>query len=125
MSNNPKRKKRFNVNAINVICGDCNILMKRWNEPYQVDEDHFYTKCPKCGMHIKHYKKTFYRIEENGRIALEIRWDKDMEWKKEFLQKEENYWTNRRNQEEEIEGLNKAMEEEYRKEMKEAKDNKE
>lgn len=115
----PKPKKRFNVNAITVVCGDCNVLMKRWDEPYEPTEEHFYTRCPKCKMHIRHYENTFFRIEENGRVSIEIRWDKDLEWKKEFQQKEKNYYERMKQEKKEMEEFNKAMDAEYRKEMKE------
>jgi len=118
-----RKKKRFNVRVIDIVCGDCKKKMLRWTNPYEQKEEHFETKCPKCGMHIRHYEKTFYCINEHGRIYLEIIWDKDLDWKKEFLQKEENMWAARNQRNKEMDEFNKAMDAEILKDMKEAKNN--
>jgi len=101
----PTKKKRFNVKVIKIICGDCNAVMERWINPNDTTEEHFETRCPICGMHIK-----FYCIDENGRSYLEVRWNKDLEWKKEFLEKEKNYYENKKAQKEEYERIYEAFE---------------
>ena len=109
----PKRKKRFKANVIKVVCTDCQAVMERWKNPYEEKEEHFETRCPVCGMHIRHYEKTFYCIDENGRCYLEVKWDKDLEWKKEFIKKEENYWADIQHQREEM----KKFQEDFDKKM--------
>lgn len=121
IQNPPKRKKRFNVNVIKIVCGDCDAVMERWNEPYEPMEEHFYVKCPVCGMHIRAFKGSYHCIAENGRPYLEIKWDKDMEWKKKVLQTEKTIWEAKKKQQKEIDALNKAMEDEYKKDMEEAR----
>ena len=106
----PIKKKRFNAKVIKVICGDCQAVMDRWMNPNDETEEHFETKCPVCGMHIKHYINTFYCIDENGRSYLEVRWNKDLDWKKEFLQKEHNYYENKKAQKEEYDRIYEAFE---------------
>ena len=115
----PKRKKRFNVKVIKFVCGDCNAVMERWSNPYTSTEEHFYVKCPVCGMHIRAYEKSFHCIAENGRPYLEIKWDKPLEWKKDFLQKEKNYYETKKRQQEDYDAFNKSLEEEYENDMKE------
>lgn len=117
----PKRKKRFNVKVIKFVCGDCNAIMERWNEPYAPTEEHFYVRCPVCGMHIRVYDQTYHCIDENNRCYLETKWNKDLEWKKEFLKKEKNYWENKRKQQEDFDAFQKTMDDEYKKEMAEVK----
>ncbi|MCP4762612.1 MAG: hypothetical protein GY870_12600 [archaeon] len=105
----PKRKKRFKVSVIKVVCTDCQAVMERWVNPYDEKEEHFETRCPVCGMHIRHYEKTFYCIDESGRCYLEVQWDKDIEWKTEFLKKEKNYWDEKIRQAKEFEDFSKEF----------------
>ena len=106
----PKRKKRFNGKVIQVVCADCQAVMERWDNPYDPKEEHFDTRCPVCGMHIRHYEKTYYCIDVNGRCYLEVKWDKDMEWKEDFLQKEKNYWEDKKMQKEQFEKFQEEFE---------------
>jgi len=118
-----RKKKRFNVRVIDIVCGDCKKKMLRWKNPYEQKEEHFETKCPKCGMHIRHYEKTFYCIDEKGRSYLEIIWDKDLEWKEGFLKKEKNYWERILQNRKEMDEFNKAIDAEVLRDMKEVKNN--
>lgn len=106
----PKRKKRFSIKVIKVVCGDCNVVMERWENPYDKSEEHFESRCPVCGMHIKAYEGSFHCIDENGRAYLEIKWNKDLDWKKEFLKKEIIAWENRKKQREEYDKIYESFE---------------
>jgi len=105
----PKRKKRFNVKVIKVVCGDCEAVMDRWENPYDAKEDHIDTICPVCGMHIKHYTNTFYCVDESNRAYLEVNWDMTLEKKKEFLEKEKDYWDRVKAQREEFDKFERDL----------------
>lgn len=105
----PKRKKRFAAKVIQVVCTDCQVVMERWENPYEQKDEHFETRCPVCKMHIRHYNKSFYCIDVNGRAYLEVQWDKDMEWKEDFIKKEKNYWDKKAQQAKEFEEFSKEF----------------
>ncbi|MFW9875899.1 MAG: hypothetical protein ACFFG0_22585 [Candidatus Thorarchaeota archaeon] len=108
-SRKPIRSKRFPVKTIQFTCGDCDKLMVRWNNPYEPKKEHFYVKCPECGMHIRVYEHTYHCIDVNGRCYLETRWNKDIEWKKDFLEKEKNYYENQKRQREQMDELQRQF----------------
>lgn len=107
----PKKRKRFPMKVVQVVCGDCNALMERWDNPNDSREEHFETRCPECGMHIRHYEDTYLCIDTNGRAYMEVKWNKDLEWKKEFLQKEKNYWENQKRMRKEYDELERQLNE--------------